>query len=56
MEQAKMKLEENKITKPHLRNVPIATLNPARIEKEIRNRAYELFEACGREEGHEPAS
>jgi hypothetical protein len=39
--------------KTDLRNAPIATLNPARIEEEIRNRAYELFEACGREEGHE---
>jgi hypothetical protein len=49
-----MKLEnENKIMKPDSRNKPIATVKPARIEEEIRNRAYELFEARGREEGHE---
>jgi hypothetical protein len=49
-----MKLEkENKIMKPDSRNKPIATVEPARIEEEIRNRAYELFEARGREEGHE---
>ena len=40
-----MKLEkENKIMKPDSRNKPIATVKPARIEEEIRNRAYELFE------------
>jgi hypothetical protein len=49
-----MKLEEeNKIMKPDSRNKPIATVKSARIEEEIRNRAYELFEARGREEGHE---
>jgi DUF2934 family protein len=34
------------------KRVPI---EPPRIEQEIRNRAYELFEARGREEGHELA-
>jgi DUF2934 family protein len=35
------------------RNKRVATVEPPRIEEEIRNRAYELFEARGREEGHE---
>lgn len=39
--------------KPDSRNKPVATAEPARIEEEIRKRAYELFEARGRVEGHE---
>ena len=35
------------------RNQPIAMVEPRGIEEEIRKRAYELFEARGREEGHE---
>lgn len=35
------------------RNKTIAIVEPPRIEEEIRKRAYELFEARGREEGHE---
>ena len=35
------------------RNKAIAIVEPPRIEEEIRKRAYELFEARGREEGHE---
>lgn len=31
----------------------VATLNTCSVEEEIRERAYELFEARGREEGHE---
>jgi hypothetical protein len=34
-------------------NKPIAIVEPPRIEDEIRKRAYELFEARGREEGRE---
>lgn len=30
-----------------------ATAAPPKIEEDIRKRAYELFEARGREEGHE---
>jgi DUF2934 family protein len=45
--------EENKIMKPDSRNKPVATVEPPRIEEEIRKRAYELFEARGREEGHD---
>jgi hypothetical protein len=49
-----MKLnEEHKIMKPDSRNKPVATAEPPRIEEEIRKRAYELFEARGREEGHD---
>jgi hypothetical protein len=49
-----MKLEEvNKIMKRDSRNKPIASVEPPGIEEEIRNRAYELFEARGREEGRE---
>jgi hypothetical protein len=43
----------NKIMKPDSGNKPIAIVEPPRIEEEIRKRAYELFEARGREEGHE---
>lgn len=39
--------------KPDSRNKPVATAEPSRIEEEIRKRAYELFEARGRVEGHE---
>ena len=39
--------------KPDSGNKPIAIVEPPRIEEEIRKRAYELFEARGREEGHE---
>jgi Protein of unknown function (DUF2934) len=50
----KMRLnEENKIMKPDSRNKPVAPVEPPRIKKEIRKRAYELFEARGREEGHD---
>jgi len=35
------------------RNKQVATAEPPRIEEEIRTRAFELFEARGREEGHE---
>jgi len=31
----------------------VAVAQPPRIEDRIRERAYELFEARGREEGHE---
>lgn len=31
----------------------VATAEPTRIEDQIRTRAYELFEARGREDGHE---
>jgi DUF2934 family protein len=53
-ETPKLKLkEENKIMKPDSRNKPVATVDPPKIEEEIRKRAYELFEARGKEEGHE---
>ena len=32
---------------------PVASAEPLDIEEKIRQRAYELFEARGREEGHE---
>jgi DUF2934 family protein len=38
---------------PDSRNKPVATVDPPKIEEEIRKRAYELFEARGREEGHD---
>lgn len=34
-------------------NKPIAMVEPPGIEEEIRKRVYELFEARGRDEGHE---
>ncbi|MBZ5548487.1 MAG: DUF2934 domain-containing protein [Acidobacteriia bacterium] len=43
----------NKIMKRDFRNKAIAIVEPPRIEEEIRKRAYELFEARRREEGHE---
>jgi hypothetical protein len=43
----------NKIMKPDSDNKPIAIVEPPRVEVEIRKRAYELFEARGREEGRE---
>ena len=47
-----MKLEGvHKIMKPDSGNKAIAIVEPPRIEEEIRKRAYELFEARGREEG-----
>ena len=45
--------KENKIMKMDARKKRVASAEPLRIEEEIRNRAYELFEARGREEGHE---
>lgn len=39
--------------KADARNKPIAIVEDARIEEAIRQRAYELFETRGREEGHE---
>ena len=51
---AEIELQEvNKIMKRDSRNKPIAVAEPTGIEEEIRKRAYELFEARGREEGHE---
>jgi hypothetical protein len=43
------------IMKPDPRNNRVATTEPPRIEEEeeIRKRAYELFEARGKEGGHE---
>ncbi len=32
---------------------PVTTLDPTRLEDDIRRRAYELYEARGREDGHE---
>jgi len=49
-----MKLEGvHKIMKPDSGHKAIAIVEPASIEEQIRNRAYELFEARGREEGRE---
>ena len=39
--------------KSHSLNKPVANVATRRTEEEIRKRAYELFEARGREEGHE---
>jgi hypothetical protein len=39
--------------KPESRNKRVAPAEPPTIEDEIRQRAYELFEARGRDEGHE---
>jgi hypothetical protein len=39
--------------KPDSDNKLIAIVEPSGIEEQIRRRAYELFEARGREEGHE---
>ena len=39
--------------KMDVRKKRVVSAEPPRIEEEIRNRAYELFEARGREEGHE---
>lgn len=35
------------------RNKRVATAEPPRIEEEIRERAYELFEARGGQDGYE---
>ncbi len=32
---------------------PVTALDPTRLEDDIRRRAYELYEARGREDGHE---
>jgi hypothetical protein len=48
-----MKQEGEHGMKTDFRNKRVATPEPPRIEGEIRTRAYELFEARGREEGHE---
>lgn len=40
--------------KTYKRSEPVTTLlDPARLEEEIRRRAYELYEARGRQDGHE---
>lgn len=39
--------------KPDSGHKAIAIVEPSRIEEQIRKRAYELFEARGREEGRE---
>lgn len=39
--------------KPDSRNQVSAMIEPRGTEEDIRARAYELFEARGREEGHE---
>jgi hypothetical protein len=39
--------------KRDFRNKPMEMVEPPGIEEEIRKRAYELFEARGREEGRE---
>jgi hypothetical protein len=43
----------HKIMKPDSRQKAIAIVEPPTIEEEIRKRAYELFEARGKEEGRE---
>ena len=39
--------------KADVRSKPVAVAQTPDVEGEIRRRAYELFEARGREEGHE---
>ncbi len=39
--------------KANARTKAVAIVETPDVEGEIRNRAYELFEARGREEGHE---
>jgi hypothetical protein len=49
-----MKLEEaNTMLKTTSPKKAIFTVQPRPMEKEIRARAYELFEARGREDGHD---
>jgi DUF2934 family protein len=51
---AEMKLEEaNTMLKPTSPKKVISTVEPRTTEEKIRARAYELFEARGREEGHD---
>lgn len=38
--------------KSDVRAKPMAIAEPPNLEEEIRKRAFELFEARGREEGH----
>ncbi len=38
--------------KSDARNKPVAIAEPPNLDEEIRKRAFELFEARGREEGH----
>jgi len=51
---AEMKLEEaNTMLKPTSPKKVIFTVEPHTTEEDIRARAYELFEARGREDGHD---
>jgi hypothetical protein len=45
--------EEIKTMKAESRTKRVAIPEPPSVEQEIRQRAYELFEARGGEEGHE---
>ena len=45
--------EEIKNMKAESRTKPVVIPEPPSFEEEIRQRAYELFEARGGEEGHE---
>jgi hypothetical protein len=45
--------KENRVMKMDSRNKRVATAEPPRIEEEIRERAYELFEARGGQDGYE---
>jgi Protein of unknown function (DUF2934) len=45
--------EEKKTMKPDSRNKQLATVEDSKIEEAIRQRAYELFEARGGEQGHD---
>ncbi len=50
----KMKLEEeNTIMKPASSQKAISTVEPRMIEEKVRARAYELFNARGREDGRD---
>jgi hypothetical protein len=49
----KFERKEIKSMKEVPRTTLAATAEPPNIEEEIRNRAFELFEARGRSEGHE---